>query len=233
MIQILLAILAGILTIAAPCILLPLPIILGASVGQTSRTRPVFITLGFVLTFATLGLSLNFIIQNLGLAANTLRNSAAIVMAVMAIFMIWPWPFEKLMANLSGLLNKAGQASQKAGQGNWGGLVIGVLIGIIWTPCAGPILGSILTLVAQQQDLAQAGILLVAYAMGAGLPMLAIAYGGQTLTTKVKGIAKYAQKLQQVFGLVILLLAVAIYFQYDTYLQVKLLEVLPAFNSKF
>src|SRR3990167_9665433 len=94
MIEILLAILAGVLTIAAPCILLPLPIILGTSVGQVSKTRPIFITLGFILTFAFLGLSLNFIIQNLGLSPNALRNSAAIVLAIFALFMIWPTPFE-------------------------------------------------------------------------------------------------------------------------------------------
>lgn len=230
MIEILLAILAGVLTIAAPCILLPLPILLGTSVGQQSRTRPLFITLGFVLTFAVLGLSLNFIIQNLGLSPNALRNSAAIVLAIFALFMIWPNLFEKITLHFSGLINRAGQT---AGSGNTGGFIIGIVIGIVWAPCAGPILGSILTLVAQQQDLARAGILLTAYAIGAGLPMLAIAYGGQALTTKVRRIAPYAKRLQQGFGVVILLLALAIYFQYDTLLQAKLLEVIPSLNPKF
>ena len=233
MIEVLLAILAGILTIAAPCILLPLPIILGSSVGQQSKTRPIFITLGFVLTFAVLGLTLNFIIQNLGLSPNVLRNSAAIILAIFALFMIWPTPFERMTMHLSGLINKASQTGRSAGKGNLGGFIIGVVIGIVWAPCAGPILGSILTLVAQQQDITRAGILLIAYAVGAGLPMLAIAYGGQALTTKVKGIAPYAHRLQQVFGIIILLLAVAIYFQYDTLLQAKLLEFIPALNPKF
>lgn len=232
MIELLLAIVAGILTIAAPCILLPLPILFGSSVGQTSKTRPLFITLGFVITFAVLGLSLNFIIQNLGLSPNALRNSAAIILAVFAIFMIWPTPFEKLTTHLSGLINKASQTGQKAGKGNIGGLLIGIIIGIVWAPCAGPILGSILTLVAQQEDLVRASILLIAYAIGAGIPMLAIAYGGQALTTKVKGIARYSMRLQQIFGLIILILAVAIYFQYDTILQARLLEILPSLNPK-
>ncbi len=233
MIEILIAILAGILTIAAPCILLPLPIILGTSVGQVSKTRPIFITLGFVLTFAVLGLTLNFIIQNLGLHPNALRNGAAVILAIFALFMIWPTPFERMTTHLSGLINKASQTGQKAGKGNLGGFVIGVVIGIVWAPCAGPILGTILTLIAQEQDLVRAGILLVAYAIGAGLPMLAIAYGGQALTTKIKGIAPYAHRLQQVFGVVILLLSIAIYFQYDTVLQAKLLEAIPALSPNF
>lgn len=233
MVEILLAVLAGILTIAAPCILLPLPIILGTSVGQTSKTRPIFITLGFVITFAVLGLSLNFVIQNLGLHPNALRNGAAVILAIFAVFMIWPTPFEKLTLHLSGLINKASQTGQNASKGNLGGFIIGVVIGIVWAPCAGPILGSILTLIAQQQDFARAGVLLGAYSVGAGLPMLAIAYGGQAVTTKIRRIAPYSQKLQQIFGVIILALAVAIFFQYDTQLQAKLLEIIPALNPNY
>jgi len=233
MIEVLLAILAGVLTIAAPCILLPLPIILGASVGQQNKARPIFITLGFVLTFAVLGSTLNFFIQNLGLSANALRNGAAVILAIFALFMVWPRPFEKLSQRFFGAINRANAVGQNAGNGNWGGFVIGVVIGIVWAPCAGPILGAILTLVAQEQNLGRAAILLIAYSIGAGLPMLAIAYGGQALTTKVKIVAQYTHVLQQVFGVIILILAVAIYFQYDTLLQAKLLEFIPALNPKF
>jgi cytochrome c biogenesis protein CcdA len=150
-----------------------------------------------------------------------------------ALFMIWPTPFERLTLHMSGLINKASQTGQSAGKGNLGGFIIGVVIGVVWAPCAGPILGSILTLIAQQQEIARAGILLIAYAIGAGLPMLAIAYGGQALTTKIKSIAPYSHRLQQVFGVIILFLAAAIFFQYDTLLQTKLLEAIPALNPNY
>ncbi len=228
MIEILLSLAAGILTIAAPCILLPLPILFGTSVGQTHKTRPLFITIGFVLTFAVLGLSLNFLIQNLGLHPNALRNGAAVVLAIFGIFMLWPAPFEKLMAHASGLITKAGQSSQKFGDSPWGGLLVGIIIGIVWAPCAGPVLGSILTLIARQQDLTRAAILLIAYAIGAGIPMLAIAYGGQYASAKIRAIAQYSARIQQIFGMVIILLAIAIFYQYDTALQAKLLEYIPA-----
>jgi cytochrome c biogenesis protein CcdA len=233
MIEILLAVVAGMLTIAAPCILLPLPIILGSSVGHENKKRPLFVTLGFVITFAVLGVSLNALVQNVGLSPMALRDGAAVVLAIFALFMIWPTPFERLTTHLSGLINKASQTGQKAGGGNFGGFIIGVLIGIIWAPCAGPILGSILTLVAQQQDLARASILLIAYSIGAGIPMLVIAYGGQAITTRVRSIAKYGTRLQQLFGVIILLLAIAIFYQYDTYLQAKLLEAVPFLVPKF
>lgn len=221
------------MTIAAPCILLPLPIILGGSVNQKSKTRPIFITLGFVMSFASLALLINFLVQKIGLDPNTLRTVAVVMLLLFAGFMIWPTPFERLMSHLSGLINKAGQTGQAVGSGNLGGFILGVIVGIIWAPCAGPILGSILTLVALQQDLGQASLLLIAYAVGAGIPMLAIAYGGQVLTTKVKSIAKYSHRLQQIFGVILVLLAFAIYFQYDTVIQAKLVERFPGIGTSF
>lgn len=233
MLEILLTLLAGILTIAAPCILLPLPILFGTSVNQNSKTRPLFITLGFVITFSTLALTLNFLIQSLGLSPNSLRNGASVILAIFAFFMIWPTPFEKLTLHFSGLINMAGRSASKAGSSNASGLLIGIIIGIVWAPCAGPILGSILTLVARQENIVRASILLITYSIGAGIPMLAIAYGGQYATTRVRSIAKYGTRLQQIFGIVILLLAIAIYFQYDTIIQAKLLEYVPSLTPKY
>ncbi len=231
MIQIILAFIAGVLTIAAPCILLPLPILLGGSVGQTSKTRPLFLTGGFVITFAVLGLTFNFLIRSFGLDPQVLRNAAVVLLIIFSFFLIWPTPFEKMMVYLSGLINRANTVGRSAGNGNFGGFIMGVVLGIIWTPCAGPILGSILTLIAQEQDLGKAALLLVSYALGAGVPMLAIAYGGQAVTTRVRGFAAYSTRLQQVFGIIMLGLAISIYFQYDTILQQKILEKFPILNG--
>lgn len=233
MIELLLALIAGVLTIAAPCILLPLPILLGSSVGQKSKTRPLFITLGFILTFSILGIALNFLVRSLGLNPNTLRTVAVIVLGTFAVFMVWPTPFEKLTQHLNGLINNAAKTGQSAGTGNFGGFVMGVVIGIVWAPCAGPILGSILTLIAQESNTLKALSLLLAYAIGAGIPMLAIAYGGQAVTTKVRFVAQYATRLQQIFGVILLFLAVAIYFQYDTKIQTYIVDRLPGANGTF
>lgn len=229
--QILFAILAGILTIAAPCILPMLPILLGASVGQQSKKRPLFIVLGFVISFSLAALALSAIIQHLGIQPSTLRNIAVFALGLFGILMIWPKPFEILSLKLSGTINKASQAS--SGQGNLSGFILGVTLGLIWTPCAGPVLGSILTLVATQGNTAAAAILLIAYALGAGLPMLVIAYGSQVITTKVRAIAHYSTRLQQIFGVLIILLAAAMYFQYDVVIENALLAYCPAVSSPF
>ncbi|MBI2037452.1 MAG: cytochrome c biogenesis protein DipZ [Candidatus Magasanikbacteria bacterium] len=234
MLQIIFSFLAGALTIGAPCILPMLPIILGASVGHTSKTRPLFITLGFVATFSVAGLTLSLIVQKLMIAPDLLRNIAVAGLAIFGLLMLFPRIFEVLAQRLSGLSTQAQQISQKAGSKNFGGFVLGAILGLIWTPCAGPILGSILTLIATQSNFGQAAVLLVAYSAGAGVPMIAISYGGQAVTTKVRSIAKYTNTIQKLFGGIILLLAAAMYFQYDLKLQAKILEYysFPALEEK-
>ncbi|PIR95946.1 MAG: cytochrome C biogenesis protein [Candidatus Doudnabacteria bacterium CG10_big_fil_rev_8_21_14_0_10_42_18] len=230
MVQLLFAILAGILTVGAPCILPLLPILLGASVGQKSKTRPLFIALGFIVMFSITGLTLSFIVQSLNIAPDTLRNISVVALILFGAFMLWPKPFELLTQKLVPLSTKARGLSSKAGSGNFGGFILGLILGIIWTPCAGPILGSILTLIATQTELARASILLVGYAIGAGIPMVIIAYGGQYITTKIRWISRYAARLQQIFGILIVILAIAMFFQYDLVIQAKLLDIFPSWN---
>jgi cytochrome c-type biogenesis protein len=137
----------------------------------------------------------------LGISQNTLRIVAVIFLFLFALFMIWPTPFEIFTNKVIGrFVNKTYEAGDKYGSGLWGGFFIGVTLGIIWTPCAGPVLGSILTLIATSKEFSKAAILMVAYATGAGLPMLAVAYGGQWASKNVRKIAPYSRTIQQVLG---------------------------------
>jgi len=226
MVQLLFAFFAGVLTIAAPCILPMLPIILGASIGQKSSLRPLFIVMGFVVSFAAASLVVSELVTHLGLPQNFIRNIAIALLVVFAFFMIFPKPFELLTARFSGVINKASQVGGSR-QGYSGGFILGLVLGIVWTPCAGPVLGTILTLVATQGTTSRASLLVIFYAIGAGIPMLIIAYGSQWLTTKVRGLIRYSVRLQQVFGILILLLAVAMFLQYDTIIENRLTAFFP------
>ncbi len=213
MFNLVLALLAGVITIAAPCTLPMLPILLGASVGQTDKARPALIALGFVISFSTVALLLSAITRVFDFDPNVLRSGAAVLLLGFGLLMIWPAPFEWLSIRIGGFTNGSSVASH---QGNIGGFVLGTTLGLVWTPCAGPVLGSILTVVATSRDTAWASALLVVYAIGAAIPMLAIAYGGQAVTTRVRSIARISPKLQQGFGVIVIAFAVASYFQYDT-----------------
>ena len=227
MLDILLALLAGILTIGAPCILPLLPIILGSSVGSTNKQRPLFITLGFIITFAGVALSFSFFTRVCGVQQGTLRTIAIILLLLFGISMIFPSIFERIMTHFSSLLTRVSTVGQKAGDSNWGGFLLGATLGIVWTPCAGPVLGTILTLIASSKDLVRASILLISYAIGAGIPMLIIAYGGSYVTRKVRVLANYSRIIQQIFGVIIVILAILMMFDYDVLIQAKLLEFYP------
>jgi cytochrome c biogenesis protein CcdA len=141
--------------------------------------------------------------------------------------MLWKQPFECLARRLNGVVNRANDMGNRAELGNMGGLVLGMTMGAVWTPCAGPVLGSILTLVAMAHDLGRATTLLLCYSVGAGIPMLAIAYGGQHMTTRVRRVARHAARMQLVFGELIILTAIAMYFQYKTMVTSWLSTLLP------
>jgi cytochrome c biogenesis protein CcdA len=231
MLQILIAVLAGVLTVASPCVLPLLPILLGASVGQVSRARPLFITLGFVLAFGVVGVIISVASQHSGAPAQAVRDVAAACLALFGVLMVFPSLFEKVAPALSRVTSARVQS--EASQGNLGGFVLGVTLGFVWTPCAGPVLASILALVATQRDVAASVILLVAYSVGAGVPMLLIAYGGQYATAKVRVLERHARLLQQVFGVLIIALAVAVYLQLDTQFYAWLLQRYPGFNPRY
>lgn len=217
-----LAVAAGVLTIAAPCILPMLPILLGTAVGQHSRSRPMFIVAGFILSFSAVALLFAASSEVLGLSPDVLRHVAVALLALFGLLMLWKRPLDYLAQRLSGVFNAAHALGQRGGAGRWGGLLLGMTLGVVWTPCAGPVLGSILTLIATEPDSTRAGALLAAYALGAGVPMLVIAYGGQYITTRVRHVVRYAAPIQQVFGGLIILTAIAMHYQYDIALTVWL-----------
>jgi cytochrome c-type biogenesis protein len=209
------AFLAGVLTIASPCVLPILPIMLGTALQKAGRARPLFITLGFTLTFAAFGMLLSVVSNLAGLAQEALRNMSIGLIALAGLASLWPRPYQWLMARAGQALHRVGDAGASVGAGNGGGFVLGMSLGAAWTPCAGPVLASILALVARSQDLGWAALLLLCYAAGAGIPMLIIAYAGQFATTRVRALARHTQRLQQVFGAFVLITAAAMFFHYD------------------
>jgi cytochrome c biogenesis protein CcdA len=209
-----LAFLAGLLTIASPCVLPMLPILLGSGVNQRNRRRPLFIVAGFILSFASFAMLLGVVSATIEVAQEVLRNTAIALLALSGLFRLWPAPYEWLLARLP---NRNASAAPRADDGsNGGAFLLGVSLGAVWTPCAGPVLASILVLVVKAQDPAWSALLLTLYAIGAAVPMLGIIYGGQYATQRVRSVARHAERLQQVFGVLVIATAIAIYLQYDT-----------------
>lgn len=230
-----LAFAAGFLTILAPCILPILPFLLGTS-GGGSRWRPAAIIIGFVGTFSVVGAALATAGTFLGIESGTLRFVAVALLLVFGVALLFDRAYERLTAGIGAALARLGARVQRRGVGGTGvlsGVLVGFSLGLIWTPCAGPILGAILTIGARTKDLITTMLLMLAYAVGAGLPMLAIAYGGQRLQRRLLRIGKAQPVLNKIFGLLIVGMAVAILTGYDIVLQTWLIRFYPeSFISK-
>src|SRR5882672_4845895 len=161
------AFLAGIVTILSPCILPILPIVLASVSGD--KKRPFGIILGFILSFTFFTLFLTIIVRLTGIPSNTLRVIAGIILLFFGLSLIIP-SFQILMEKLFTKLSLfAPKANPNAGL--WGGFVIGLTIGIIWTPCVGPILASVIALAAISQITTTTFLLTLAYALGTAIPL--------------------------------------------------------------
>jgi cytochrome c biogenesis protein CcdA len=229
----LLALLAGLFTIASPCVLPVMPVLLGTAVERPARARPLFVIAGFVLSFASFALLLGAVSSTVHIAQQALRDTATALLALFGFLRLWPRPFEWLMARMTWLQNVGSthHAASEAGSSNASGFVLGMSLGAVWTPCAGPVLASILVLVVKAQNLQWSALLLTLYAAGAAIPMLGILYGGQYALRQSRAIARHAQRLQQVFGVLVILTAAAIYFQYDTLVVAYLSSFFPSLKG--
>lgn len=209
--------LAGVATIASPCVLPVLPLLLGVSAEESAgrKTRPLFIVAGFVLSFAALALLFGASSRVLGLSPEAVRLVAAAGLLVAGVLMAWPAWAERAMAPLARLADLAQSLGGRLPGGPWGSLLLGASLGALWTPCAGPVLASILALVASQSSTQTTAPLLLAYATGAGLPMLAIAYGGQWVRRQVRAFGRHATRFRQACGVLVVASAVAMGLQLD------------------
>ncbi len=226
-----LAFAAGLLTVAAPCVLPLLPVVLGATAAGGPGARPVFIAAGFALSFTVLALAFGSVQHLLGLDPQTVRDAAALLLVAFGLSMLWPGAFQRLAMAMSGVLGRVAALGDRAGPGWIGGLLVGASLGAVWTPCAGPVLATILTLVAAQTHWGASAGLLGLYALGAALPMLAIAYGGQWALARVRALAGHTHRLQQAMGVVVAAVGLLTFLQYDTLVTVWLSGFYPAVFS--
>ncbi len=225
---ILFAFVAGIVTILSPCILPVLPIVLSGSVGGGHK-RPLGIVTGFVLSFTFFTLMLTAIVKATGISSDSLRIVAVVVIALFGISLLLPQTqvlLEKITSKLSGFTP---QTADKTGY--WGGLIVGLSLGLIWTPCVGPILAAVITLAITQTVNAQSFLITFAYSLGSAVPMLGITYGSQSLLKNVSFFNKYTAQIQRGFGVVMIITAIAIYFNVDRQFQTWVLQAFPQYGT--
>jgi cytochrome c biogenesis protein CcdA len=161
------------------------------------------------------------------LAQETLRNVAIVLLGVSGLLRIWPRPWDLLVERVRLAWSRLRGTRADAVPRQSGAFVLGLSLGAVWTPCAGPVLASILALVVQAHDPARAVRLVGLYALGAALPMLALIHGGQAIVQRVRGVARHAVALQRAFGVLVLASAAAIWFEVDTQIAAHVPSIFP------
>ncbi|HUO55602.1 MAG TPA: cytochrome c biogenesis protein DipZ [Rhodoblastus sp.] len=223
MILFLLAFIGGALTIASPCILPVLPFVF-AGAGQSFWRRGFPMLLGMAATFALVATLAAF---GGGWAAHANSIGRALALTLLALFglaLLWPGLAERLSAPLVALGGRLSQRADAGGEtgGMGSALLLGVATGLLWAPCAGPILGIILTGAALQGATVGTTLLLLAYGLGAATSLaLALLVGGRVFAAMKRslGVGEWARRG---FGALVLLAVAAIALGADTGLLTRL-----------
>ncbi len=219
------AFISGIVTILSPCILPVLPIILSGTVG--GKSKPVGIVTGFIFSFTLFTFALSALVQTLSISVETLRIVAIVIIISFGITLMIP----KLQLALENLLSKVTHTKGSNNRnGFFGGLMTGLSLGLVWTPCVGPIMASVITLAVSQQVDGGAIIIVAAYSLGTAIPMFAIMAGGRKLLNHFPKITGKTKEIQRFFGVIMIAAGVMIGFGLDRSFQSLILEAFPNYG---
>jgi cytochrome c biogenesis protein CcdA/thiol-disulfide isomerase/thioredoxin len=212
------AFLAGIVTAISPCVYPVLPIIFagGASGG---RRRPYAIIAGLVVTFVLSLLFVGWLLDRIGLSQDFLRKVSIGFLLLFAATLVIP-PLARAIERP--LLRFSRRPSGDLG----GGFLLGASLGLLFVPCGGPVLGFITTQTASLAGGRRVG-LAVAYALGAALPMLLLALGGQRAAGRIRGLSLQSPAARAVLGGVMAVSALLIAFDVDKKLQTRIGDYTP------
>lgn len=223
--------LAGIFTALSPCILPVLPAIMAAGVGQ-GRLRPLGTVLGLIASFSFFTLSLTWLVQLTGISPNFLRYVAIALIFFFGLIMVFP-RMSNWFSEITSPLTRWGGRLQgdKPLTGFWGGLIFGMALGLLWTPCAGPILAAITALVATGGVNLTAVLMTLSYGIGAGILMFLFAYGSSRIIQASKTLSHHSEGIRQFFGVMMLVFAVALSLNWDMLLSERISRYVPEILS--
>lgn len=229
---ILFAFLAGLAASLSPCVLVVLPLVLSSSL-QKSKAQPIATIIGLTVSFAFFTLFLGSIIQATGLSATALRYISIAIVFIFGLTLLLPFA-DRIVAKIFNPFARLGASidvqSRKVKSPILSGLVLGVAIGLLWTPCAGPILASVIAVVATQQISLKAVLIVSLYAIGSSIPLFAFALFGQHLVKTSQFLNRHVVAIRRVFGVLMIATSLLLFTELDTKFTQWMLRYLPAIS---
>jgi cytochrome c biogenesis protein CcdA/thiol-disulfide isomerase/thioredoxin len=215
---------AGAGTALSPCVLPVLPIALSA--GATGgRRRPLGIVAGLAVSFTFATVALVYLISALGLPGDLLRKLAIAVLLAFGVTLMIPPLAARIEAAMSRFAGRAGIAGG-GGDGFWSGTAVGASLGLVYAPCAGPILAGVITVSASQPFTAGRLAVALSYGIGSAVVLYFLMLGGRRL---VAPLARRGIGLQVAMGAVMVVFALAMARDYDVKFQNEIASSLPSF----
>ena len=216
------ALVAGAGTALSPCVLPILPAILSAGVTG-GRRRPLGVVTGLALSFTFATVALVYVINALGLPNGFARDLAIAVLFAFGITLLIPPIGDRVEAFASRL---APGPARFRGDGFGSGLIVGASLGLVYAPCAGPILAGVIVVSAAQDFTAGRFAVALSYAVGSAIVLYLLLIGGRRLTQRLNPVRG---RVQMALGAVMVLVAFAMTANLDTRFQTAIASDLPGF----
>jgi len=195
---------AGLMSVLSPCVLPVVPIVVTGN-SDEHKLRPVLIVSGLSLTFVIMGILSSLFGSVIGPKMLYIEKVAGILVAVFGVLLLFNVNLFKHLSFFSSFAQKS--------KGRFGGFFLGFTLGIIWIPCVGPMLSSVLAIVATQGKVVPGILLLLVYSIGFSIPMLIAGYTSQFFRNRLRGIGKFPQAVNVISGLVLIALGLFITFK--------------------
>lgn len=211
-----LSFLAGLLSILSPCVLPLVPIIVGTALN-THRYGPFALALGLAISFTVVGVFIATIGASIGIDQELFRVIAATLLITFGIILLSSTlqaKFASATASIGGagnnLLSKISTDSLS------GQFVLGLLLGVVWSPCVGPVLGATITLASEGANLAHVALVMALFGLGAGLPLILLGLLSRQAMMSVRSKLFTAGKVgKRILGAILLFVGLLIIFGLD------------------
>jgi cytochrome c-type biogenesis protein len=224
------AFLGGIAVILSPCVIPILPILLAGGTG--GKLKPLGIVSGFIIVFTVIFVSLSALTNIIPVApriitvvGSVLLIAFGLVLAIPKFHMLWEVGISRLMMKFN--TTSSNSSVKENSNGFVSGLGVGSSLGLVWSPCVGPVMAGVLTLSFSGGSNTASVLSAFFWSLGAGLPMLGVVYGGRAFSEKLKKFQKNSSVILQVFGVILILSGIMILSGFDKTITAWFLEILP------
>jgi cytochrome c-type biogenesis protein len=219
---------AGALSTLSPCVL-PLIPVLVASAVNAHPMGPLALGAGLALSYTVMGLLLAPLGATLGLDPDLFRIIGAAALVLFGLVLLLPRLQAGMARMAGGMSDAAGSALQRVAiDGFTGQLLVGLLLGVVWTPCVGPTLGAATTLASRGENVGQIALLMLTFGSGAAAPLVTLGILSRATLLRIRGRLLRAGAIgRRILGVVLLGLGTVIATGLDLRLQAWILDRSP------